>query len=91
MSFIFKIVRPANLQAWIAANAPGSLKATARESWRAYLAANSGSGQSIGDLERSFLNAQAVQSSTNDGDRWGNKESATSGTDRKEKIRNKYK
>jgi len=90
MSFVFKIVRPANLQAWIAANAPGSLRNTARESWRAYLAANSGSGQSIGDLERSFLNAQAASGGV-DGDRWSNKESGTSGGSGREKVRNKYR
>jgi Sec7-like guanine-nucleotide exchange factor len=54
MSFILRVVRPSAIQSWIAANAPASLKATARESWRAYLAANSGTGQTLRDLEMSF-------------------------------------
>jgi hypothetical protein len=90
MSYVFKIVRPVNIQAWIAANAPGSLRNTARESWRAYLQANSGTGQTIGDLERSFLNAQAIAGSK-DGDRWSIKESGTSGGSGREKVRNKYR
>jgi hypothetical protein len=70
MSFIFRAVRPAAIQNWIAVNAPGSLRNTARESWRAYLLANSGTGQSLEELETGFLNALAKTGGTQH-DRWG--------------------
>lgn len=70
MSFILRSVRPAALQSWIATNAPGSLKATARESWRAYLLANSGTGQSLQELEAGFLSALGKTGFTQH-DRWG--------------------
>ena len=90
MSYILRTVRPSAIQSWIAANAPASLKATARESWRAYLAANSGSGQTIRDLEMSFLAALSRNAGTLH-DRWAQDLSATSGSKGTEKARNKYK
>lgn len=90
MSYILRTVRPSNIQAWVAANAPGSLKATARESWRAYLVANSGVGQTIRDLEMSFLAALSRTGGTL-ADRWNQDLSASSGNKGPEKARNKYK
>jgi hypothetical protein len=90
MSYILRTVRPAALQSWIAANAPGSLKATARESWRAYLAANSGNGQSLQEMEANFLTALSKFGGTQ-ADRWGQQLSAGSGSKGPEKARNTYK
>lgn len=90
MSYILRVVRPANIQAWIAANAAGSLKATARESWRAYLAANSGVGQSLRDLEMSFLAAAGSAGGTLH-DRWTTNLTAQSGAKGTEKAQAKYK
>lgn len=53
MASILSIARPSNIQNWVATNAAGSLKATPRESWRAYLASVGGVGNTLGDLERS--------------------------------------
>jgi Sec7-like guanine-nucleotide exchange factor len=89
MSYILRTVRPANLQNWIAANASGSLKATARESWRAYLLANSGVGQSLRDLEMSFLAAAGSSGGTLH-DRWSANLTAQSGSKGAEKARSKY-
>ena len=90
MSFILKAVRPANLQNWIAVNSAPQLKGTARESWRAYLAANSGVGQSLRDLEMSFLAGQAASGATLL-DRWGAYLTAQAGSTVDEKARNLYK
>lgn len=90
MSYILRNVRPADIQNWIAANAPGSLKATARESWRAYLAANSGTGQSIRDLEMSFL-ANLSRTGGTLADRWGQELAGQSGSKGREKAKAKYK
>lgn len=90
MSYILRTVRPSAVQAWIAANAPGSLKATARESWRAYLAANSGTGQSTQQLERSFLVALGKTGGTL-ADQWNNQLSGATGNKGPEKARNTYK
>lgn len=90
MSLILRTVRPIDLQAWVAANAPASLKQTARESWRAFLSANGGTGQSLRDLEMSYLAGQG-SSGTTLLDRWANNISAQSGSKIKEKIKNKYK
>jgi hypothetical protein len=89
MSFILAAVTPSNLQNWIATNAPGSLKKTAGESWRAYLAANGGTGSTLYDMETSYLTAQAVGGGTMY-DRWAAKLSATSGKAAHEKARNFY-
>lgn len=88
MSYILRNVRPSDLQNWIKNNAPGSLKATARESWRAYLAANGGTGGTIVDQENKFLSAQAGSTLS---DKWGNYLSAQTGKKGKEKARNLYK
>jgi hypothetical protein len=90
MSFILRTVRPANIQAWIAANAAGSLKATARESWRAYLLANSGTGAGLQELERTFLAALAKTGGTQH-DRWQAQLSGATGGQGSEKARNTYK
>lgn len=90
MSYILRTVRPANIQSWIAANAAGSLKATARESWKAYLVANGGVGQSIRDLEMSFLAAALAVGATLH-DRWTNYLTAETGAKGPEKARSKYK
>ena len=90
MSYILRTVRPSAIQNWIATNAPGSLKATARESWRAYLAANSGSGQSVQQLERSFLAALGKSGGTLH-DIWANQNAGSSGSKGSEKARNTYK
>lgn len=90
MSYILRNVRPAAIQAWISANAPGSLKPTARESWRAYLAANSGTGQTLRDLEMSFLAALSRTAGTLH-DRWSQDLSGSSGGKGPEKARSKYK
>lgn len=54
---IFNFVKPSQVQKWVATNAPASLKATPNESWRAYLAANGGTGNSINEQEAKFLSA----------------------------------
>lgn len=56
---IFNFVKPSALQSWIATNAAGSLKTSPGDSWRAYLVAQGATGSTIGELERSFLSAQA--------------------------------
>lgn len=83
-------VRPSNLQKWVAANAPGSLKPTGKESWRAYLAANGGTGATLRDLEMSFLAGQSATGGTL-ADRWTKYLTAESGSKGSEKARNKYK
>lgn len=90
MSFILTAVSPANLQNWIAANAPASLKPTARQSWGAFLAANGGTGKTMYDLEHSYLTAQAIAAGTTY-DRWNAKLAATGGKSGHEKARNFYK
>lgn len=88
MSYVLRTVRPANLQTWIAANAAGSLKPTARESWRAYLKAQSAIGQTLPELEFSFLSAQSGKTLA---DKWGAYASAQAGGKGCEKVRNLYK
>jgi hypothetical protein len=90
MSYILRTVRPQAIQAWVAANAAGSLKATARESWRAYLAANSGNGQSLQEMEANFLTALSKFGGTQ-ADRWGQQLTAASGSKGSEKARDRYK
>lgn len=89
MSYILRRVRPSKLQAWIAANAAGSLKSNARDSWRAYLAANSGTGATIAQMEYSFLKAAGATGNTLN-DLWASYNAAQSGTSPGEKCRNKY-
>lgn len=90
MSFILRCVRPVNIQNWVAANAPGSLKSKPQESWKAYLAANSGTGQTISEMEFNFLKGQAAAGNTLS-DKWHNYLSAQGGNKGREKARNKYK
>jgi len=90
MSYVLRTVRPAAIQSWVAANAPGSLKATARESWRAYLSANSGTGQTFRDLEMSFL-ANLTRTAGTLHDRWAQELTAQSGSKGPEKARDRYK
>lgn len=90
MSYILKVVRPANLQNWIATNAPASLKAHPKDSWRAYLSANGGTGQTLRDLEMSFLAAQGYTQGTLN-DRWSAYNSAQTGSTTADKCRNRYK
>jgi hypothetical protein len=86
MSFVLKTVRPDKLQNWIRVNAPGSLKSTAGDSWRAFLAANGGTGKTFHDLEQSYLTAQLIGAGTLH-DRWNAKVAATSGKSCTEKLR----
>lgn len=88
MSFVLSVVRPSALQNWIAVNAAGSLKQTARESWRAYLTAQGATGNSLNELEAKFISAQAGKTLS---EKWLNKETASAGNTVKEKLRNKYK
>ena len=90
MSFIIKTARQSAIQSWIAANAPGSLRPSGTESWRAYLSANGGTGQSLRDLEFSFLAAQGASGGTLQ-DRWANYLNAQSGAKATEKARALYK
>jgi hypothetical protein len=90
MSFILRYVRPQNIQSWIAANAPGSLRNTAKESWRAYLLASGGTGQSLAQLEdTAFTALGATGSSSNEKCR--SNVDGTAGNTTAEKARNKYK
>jgi RecA-family ATPase len=89
-SYIFNTVRPSAIQNWVAANAPGSLKKTPMESWRAYLVANGGVGKTIADLELSFLKAQGQTAGTM-ADQWSSYLTASSGKKGPEKARNNYK
>lgn len=79
MSYILKVVKPSALQNWIATNAPGSLKRTARESWRAYLQANSGVGNSIAALESTYLKALGKAGSSLE-EAWGKQLAGTGKT-----------
>lgn len=90
MSYILKTVRPFDLQNWVRVNAVGSLKATPSESWRAYLAANGGTGASIASLERSFL-AAAGYSGGSLAEAWAKYSAAQTGNKPTEKIRNLYR
>jgi hypothetical protein len=88
MSYVLRVVRPANIQSYVATNAAGSLKDTARESWRAYLVAQGATGQSISQLEFSFLTAQPGNTLQ---EKWGNYANATAGGSTDEKVRNLIK
>ena len=89
MSFILAAVSPSNLQNWIKNNAAGSLKGSAMESWRAYLAANGGTGNSLYDMETSYLTAQAIGAGTMY-DRWALKLITSAGKAAHEKARTFY-
>lgn len=88
MSYVLRVVRPANLMNWIKTNAAGSVRGTPRDSWRAYLVAQGATGKTIGDMERSFVAAQPGQKLS---EKWANYAAAQLGTKGKEKIKNLYK
>ena len=90
MSYILRNVRPADIQNWVKTNSPASLKATAAESWRAYLIASGAVGGTLRDLEMSFLASLARTAGTLH-DRWQQELSGTSGGKGSEKARNRYK
>lgn len=91
-SFILETVRANALQNWIAVNAAGSLKTYPRDSWRAYLQANSGVGSTWSDLENSFLNAALATGATLH-DKWNSYLIAqgAAGSKCQERARNRYK
>ena len=84
-SFILRTVRPDALQAWIKANAPGSVRGTPRDSWRAYLVAQGAVGSTLADLELSFTGGKNLS------DAFTTKVSAATGATTKEKARSFYK
>lgn len=87
MSYILNTVRPANLQNWISVNSIPSIRATPRESWKAYLANNGAVGQSTSELEFSFLTAQPGNTLA---DKWGSYLTAQAGDTTRQKARNLY-
>lgn len=89
MSYVIAHTTPQNLQTWIKTNASSSAKKTVGDSWRDYLASNSGVGKTMYDLETSFLAAQGQTSGTMY-DRWTAYLSAQTGKGVHEKLQNKY-
>lgn len=89
---IFRYVKPSAVQNWISVNAAGSLKDRPGDSWRAYMLANGGSGQSFHDLEMTFLNAAGFTTGQI-GTRWQNYLAANGGGtgDARAKFQAKYK
>lgn len=81
-----------DIQNWIRVNAAGSLKGVPADSWRAYLAANGGTGKTIADLELSFLIAAGATGKTLH-DLWGSYLTGlpVTGGRIEDKARNKYK
>lgn len=81
-----------DLQNWIRVNAAGSLKGVPEDSWRAYLAANGGTGKTIADLEMSFCIAAGATGKTLH-DLWASYMAGLgqAGGKIEEKCRNKYK
>jgi hypothetical protein len=91
-SYILKSVKNDLVQKWIKANAAGSVKGSTKDSWRAYLAANSGTGKTLHDLESSFLIAAGATGKTLH-DKWSSYLAglAVAGGKGNEKARNRYK
>jgi hypothetical protein len=92
-SFILSVVRGDDLQNWVKVNAVGQLKSIPADSWRAYLAANSGTGQTMHDLESSFTKSAGATGSTLY-DKWDDylgRVLGVTGGKAGEKARNKYK
>lgn len=81
-----------DLQNWIRVNAVGSLSTVPRDSWRKYLAANSGTGKTIADQEMSFLIAAGASGKTLH-DLWTSYLTTlgVAGSKGKDKARNKFK
>jgi len=90
-SFVLAVTKPSNVQNWVRVNAAGSLKAKPTESWRAYLLANSATGQDFGQLEHSFLDAAGATGKTL-ADKWNSYLAGipVAGANVKEKIRTRY-
>ena len=88
MSYILRTVKPSNLMNWIKTNAPGSLRATAGDSWRAYLIAQTANAGTLTDMENKFITANPGSTLH---DKWGGQVSATPGSRTEEKCRNLYK
>lgn len=88
---IFTFVKPNAIQKWIGTNAAGSLKDNPKDSWNAYLVANSGTGATQADREMAFLTAAGFTSGTLF-DRWQGYLAANSGGtgDARTKFKTKY-
>lgn len=92
-SFIFRSNKKSDTNNWVKVNAAGSVRGTPADSWRAYLTANSGTGQTLHDLESSFLKAAGAVGGTLQ-DKWADylgRIIGQSGGKGKEKARNRYK
>lgn len=92
-SFILRKVRSDLVSNWIKTNAAGSVKGTPKDSWRAYLIANSGTGQTLRDMETSFLQAAGANGSTLH-DKWDDylkRVVSAPGNKGPERARNRYK
>lgn len=92
-SFILNSLKNDLVNNWIKTNAAGSLKVKPQDSWRAYLAANGGTGSTLADQERNFLRAAGAVGGTLH-DLWTDylgRVIGQSGTKGKEKARNRYK
>ena len=63
-SFILSSIKTSLLQSWIKTNAAGSVKGKPQDSWRAYLAANGGTGKTLHDQESAFLIAAGATGKT---------------------------
>jgi RecA-family ATPase len=81
-----------DLQNWVRVNAAGSLKFAPEDSWRAYLAANGGTGKTIADMEMSFCIAAGATGKTLH-DLWGSYLAGlgVAGAKARERARNRYK
>lgn len=90
MSYVIANTTPEHLQTWIKSNAPSSAKQTVGDSWRDYLASNSGTGKTMYDLETSFLAAQGFASGTMY-DRWNAYLAAQAGKTAQQKVSTKYR
>jgi hypothetical protein len=88
MSYILRTVKPSNLMSWIKTNDPGSLRATAHDSWRAYLIGQTANAGTVTDMENKFTTAFAGSTLH---DKWAGKVSATPGSKTEEKCRNLYR
>lgn len=90
-SFILTSHKQDLVNNWIKVNAVGSLKSTPADSWRAYLAANSGTGATLHDQESNFLKAAGATGATLH-DKWTSYLTAlpVAGGKGTEKVRNRY-
>lgn len=88
MSYITANVPSDQLMNFIKTNAAGSIRGTVGDSWRAYLVAQGATGQTLYDLEASYLVAQPGKTLH---DKWAAFNSAQGGSTGKEKARTRYK